>query len=301
MTGLLLLLVGFSVGFFARRVGRLPEQAPQALTLWIIWVSLPALIVRTLHHLQWSSALAVAAAVLWLVFALAAALAWLAVSRGFVSRPVAGTLALCCGLGNTAFVGLPLVELLYGAEGLGPAVFVDQAGSFAALSFLAVPFASAFGGASLSVTAMVRRVFGFPPFLALLFGLVVRPIGVAESLDVVLHRLGEMVVPLALAVVGFRFSLKGVATFWRALVMGLGYKLILAPAVMLLILSLLFGQLEMDSQVAVCQAAMAPMLTAAVLAGEFGFDSKLASALVGVGVPVSLVTVSAWSFLFRQF
>ena len=49
----------------------------------------------------------------WLVFFVPAGVVLLLVRRGG-SREHLGALALCCGLGNTAFVGLPLIEALAG-------------------------------------------------------------------------------------------------------------------------------------------------------------------------------------------
>jgi predicted permease len=78
---------------------------------------------------------------LWLVFFVPAAVALVLVRRGG-SREQLGALALCCGLGNTSFVGLPLIEAIAGKEALGPAAVVDQLGSFLALFVFAIPFAA---------------------------------------------------------------------------------------------------------------------------------------------------------------
>ncbi len=51
------------------------------------------------------------------------------------------------------------------------------------------------------------------------------------------------------------------------------------------------------TRVAVAQAGMAPMVTAGVLATEFNLDARLAAALIAVGTPLSVVTVSLWWWL----
>lgn len=42
------------------------------------------------------------------------------------------------------------------------------------------------------------------------------------------------------------------------------------------------------------EAAMAPMITAAVVARELDLDGEIAQLLVGIGIPLSFATVSIW-------
>jgi predicted permease len=50
-------------------------------------------------------------------------------------------------------------------------------------------------------------------------------------------------------------------------------------------------------QVALLESAMAPMITASILAASYGLHPRLASLMVGVGVPVSFLTLSLWYLL----
>jgi predicted permease len=47
-----------------------------------------------------------------------------------------GCLILTAGLGNTSFLGFPIIEALYGQEGMKTAILVDQPGTFVVLSTL---------------------------------------------------------------------------------------------------------------------------------------------------------------------
>src|SRR3546814_3232858 len=58
------------------------------------------------------------------------------------SRSRIGALTLVAGLGNTSFVGYPLIEALRGQEGLAYAVIADQGGCFIALAVGGVIVAS---------------------------------------------------------------------------------------------------------------------------------------------------------------
>ena len=93
---------------------------------------------------------------MWVVFGLAVLTAFV-VSPRWVSRRTAGGVALACGLGNTAFVGLPMAEAFAGKAGMSLALVVDQLGSFLVLSLIAVPFAAHISGRHASLRMLVRR------------------------------------------------------------------------------------------------------------------------------------------------
>jgi malate permease and related proteins len=297
MNPMALLGICFLLGQVARRTPSVPRETPRVLSWWIISVSLPALVLHSLHGVEWSASLVVGAVVLWLIFVLSAASVTILVRVKWLTVPKAGALGLCAGLGNTAFVGLPMIEAMYGPQGVGPAAFVDQAGSFVALSLLAVPFSAMLGQGSLRFVDIVNRVLRFPPTIALVLALLLRSFEFSYWLDSVLLRLADMLSPLALTVIGWNFSPAGLFGSGKHILLGLSYKLLLAPVLMFGILAAVFGTLGLREQVIVSQAGMAPMLTASVLAAEQKFDAPLASALVTVGVAVSFLTVPLFQWL----
>lgn len=289
-----LLLGCFAIGALARRVKAVPRDAPRVLNLWVLWVSLPALVLLQLHRVTLAPRFFLAAVVLQALFAACAGLAVLAVRRGLLERKVAGALALSAGLGNTAFIGVPLAESLGGPEAVGPAALIDQLGSFLTFSLGAVPFAMAFGGLKATPRVVLARLFTFPPFLALLLALVTRPLPFPPELEALLKRFADLLTPLALASVGWHLTAEGVAGSVKPVAAGLAWKLGLAPAVMLGVLALAGGPFTVVDLVAVAQAAMAPMVTAAVLASEYGLAASVSATMAAVGAVVSFVTVPAW-------
>ena len=50
-------------------------------------------------------------------------------------------------------------------------------------------------------------------------------------------------------------------------------------------------------QVTVFEVAMAPMIGASIVAMENDLDPQLATLLVGIGVPLSFLTVSGWYYV----
>ena len=146
---------------------RLPERVVPLLNGWVLRVALPALVLARIPELDADPALLAPALAPWgrllgaaLLFPLLGrALGW--------SRGVVGCLVITAGLGNTSFVGLPLVGALLGPEALGPAVVADQLGSFLALASAGVVLAALYAGERPDLRELVARLLRFPPLLSL--------------------------------------------------------------------------------------------------------------------------------------
>ncbi|MBM7119241.1 AEC family transporter [Archangium primigenium] len=293
MTSIVALLVAcLLLGLLARRSGRFPEQTAPVLNTYVLYVALPALVLRSIHRLSLVPELLLAALTPWLVFGAA----WLLLRGvgprlGLAPASVAA-LVLSGGLGNTAFVGLPFIEGARGPEGVTVAVVVDQLGSFLVLSTLASLFAARAAARDTRPGALVRKLLTFPPLLALGAGFLSQAWAWPGWMDDVLARLGGSLTPLALFSVGYQLRLSGLAGRGRALVLGLGYKLVLAPLLIALVLLAVPRLDRLVFEVSVLQAAMGPMVTGALLAVEHDLDPDLAVLMVGVGIPLSFLTLA---------
>lgn len=288
-----LLLLCLCLGFFARRVPALPPESHRVLNAWVMYISLPALVFRSIHKANIDVSMMAACACLWLVFAVPAVVSLMLIRRGG-SREHLGALALCSGLGNTAFVGLPLIEALGGQNALGPAAVVDQMGSFLALFLFAMPFAAWLGGKKTTPLQWATKLIRAPAMVALLAALVLRGQTMPVVVGDVIVRFADMLSPLALASIGWQLDFSAFAGNARRIAYGLTWKLVFAPAMVLGLMLLFRGQFGLLERVVVAQAAMAPMVTAGVVAAENRLAPALASALIAVGVPLSLLTVPLW-------
>ncbi|MBN1207030.1 MAG: AEC family transporter [Myxococcaceae bacterium] len=290
-----LLGVCLVLGVLARGSGRFPPQTPLVLNSFVLAVALPPLVLRVVHRLEFRPELLAAAASPWIIFLAAVAFFRLLGPRLGLGRVSVAALVLTGGLSNTAFVGLPMAEALLGREGLAVAVVVDQLGAFLVLATLATLFAAraSAGDASPRPVMLLRKVALFPPFVALVLALALRPWAFPGWLDTVLERLGSTLTPLALFSVGFQLKLGGLRARAGALTLGLGFKLVLAPALVVLGLwALPVAPIVLEATV--LQNAMAPMVSGAILASEHELDPELAALMVGFGIPLSFLTVPLW-------
>ena len=291
MSALLILFVCLALGILCRRYASLPDGIVPGINWWVLNIALPALVLALVPHVTVDARLWFPVAAMHVTFfgawALFATLGrWLGWSRHRI-----GCLTLVCGLGNTSFIGYPMMEALHGKAGLSLAVIADQLGCFPLLAAAGIVVASMYSGRSANAATIARRVLTFPAFLALLARTLVGLLGGwPAAVDKLLMQIGQTLTPLALFSVGLQFRLHLHRDQIGALAAGLGWKLLLAPlAVLGLALAAGVGGLPLT--VGVLQAAMAPMISAAILADQYGLEPRLANTVLGAGILLSLVTI----------
>ena len=301
MAAVSLVLLCLLVGVLLRRSGRLPDEAPAALNGYVINVALPALALLHLHRAPLTVDFVTAAAGAWLMLGCAAGFFALIARRLGLAHGEVGALVLTAGLANTSFVGLPMIEAYLGRDGLPLGIVIDQLGSYLALSTLGLLVAARYSGEKVGPHVMLRRLATFPPLIALVIALVLRPVSVPDAVYTLLARIGDTVAPVALVAVGLQLRLGAIRERLRALSIGLAYKLVLGPALVAAACLALWEPstpaAELARSVMIFEAAMGPMIGAAVVANQFRLDGPLAALMVGLGIPLSLLTAPAWLLL----
>jgi malate permease and related proteins len=291
MSALLLLVACMALGVLVARWAKPPTALAQSLNWWVLNVAFSALVLHLIPTLRFDWQFWFLIASMWLVFLGAWALF---AARGRAlhwTRARIGALTLVCGLGNTSFIGFPMVEALRGQESLKLALVADQLGCFIALAVGGPIVAAVYSGSSTQATTILRRVLLFPPFASLVIGVVASVLGGwPEAADAVFQRLGSTLVPIALFCVGLQFRLQFRAGQTAAIALSLAWKLALAPLLVWLA-GLAIGVSDTILTVAVLESAMAPMISAAILAEQNDLEPQLASTVLGIGIVLSLLTV----------
>lgn len=303
MSNLILLFLCLFLGFFLRKTKLFPENGHLALNAFVINISLSALSLYYIPKITLSFEVIFPVAVAWLNIFLA--IAFFAVLSKYLnwSKTVTGALIMCAGFGNTSFVGIPVIQSIFGENGLKTVMLVDQPGSFVALSTVGIVVANSYSGTKNSGWEILKKIIRFPPFIAFSVAVIfnIFSIQIPTALDEVFSKLGATTVPLALVSVGSQLKWQQPGEYSRPLFWGLFFKLILFPAFIFVLYFIILKQRGKTVEIAFLEAAMAPMITAAIIASTHRLEPKLCNLMVGIGIPLSFLTLAFWYLLMQLY
>jgi predicted permease len=291
MTGLILLFVCLALGIVVAHTVRPATALAPSLNWWVINIALPSMVLDLVPRIHFEPQFWFLTAANWLVF-LGSALLFALLGRSLRwTQARIGALSLVGGLGNTAFVGYPMIEALRGKEGLALAVIGDQTGCFTALTVGGVALTAIYAGREMRPWRIARQIALFPAFIALIVGIALALAGDPFSwVHGICERLAATLTPLALFSVGLQQRLILSRSSLAAIGCGIGWKLLLAPALCYL-LARISGVTGLVLVVGVLQAAMPPMVSAAILAEQYELEPALAGSVLGIGILLSFATV----------
>ncbi len=301
MENLIVIFLLLFLGVGLARLKVLPANSAQTLNLFVVYVSLPALVLLRVPQLSFSSQVIAPLVLPWIMLCVSALLV-LACSRLFHwSREITGALLLMIPLGNTSFFGIPMVAAFFGDSGVPYAVLYDQLGSFPALStYGAIILATYSGGSKPAPAAIVKKILTFPPFIALIIGLFLMGTTLPLVATNILEMVAASLVPVVMVAIGLQITLKLPPGSWGPFGIGLGLRLVVAPVVALF-LCLSLGFSGPAVQVAIFESGMPPMVTAGALAMIAGLAPQLTAALVGLGILASFATLPLLYKLIGMF
>jgi predicted permease len=303
MDNILLIFLCLLVGLGLQRVAAFPKNGHLALNQFIIYVALPALALNYIPKISISTQLLYPLGIAWIGFVLSFLFFWFLGKRMGWSRRLIGCLIITAGLGNTSFVGFPIVQALYGEEGLKTAIIVDQPGSFLVMATLGIITAAIFAKGKPNSKEIVFKILLFPPFIAfiLALGMNLFKLDFNDHFQTVFQKLGATVTPVALVSVGLQLKIDRRSQHWKFLRLGLFFKLLLTPLFFFLLYKIILKGKGLDVDVSVIESAMAPMITGTILASNYGLKPKLSSMMVGIGIPVSFITLVFWYYIVNNF
>ncbi len=274
----------FALGYAAQRFINEPALAVKWLNNYIVYIAMPSIILLKIPALEFNTAMLIPAGFAWL-WALLGGATMLLISRTLhFTKPLEGAAILLTILGNTSFLGYPMVQAFFNDEVLSYAIFYDQLGSFLMLStaglIIIALYAPQESGHTVSLSGIARRVFSFPPFIALLIaGLL--PIQSITSLgEPLLVLLGKTLMPLALLVIGLQFKPQLLPAHRLPLTSAIIVKMMVAPALAYTLLSL-GNAPDTINQATIFEAAMPCMITPGIMAIQAGLSPRFCATLLG--------------------
>ncbi|MDH4319852.1 MAG: AEC family transporter [Desulfobulbaceae bacterium] len=273
------------------KVEAFPKDSAKSFNLYVVYVALPGLILLQVPKLRFSADLLLPILMPWGMLILSALLVLLLGRIFYWPKETTGALLLVVPLGNTSFLGIPMVESFFGAENIPYAVLYDQLGTFLALTtYGTIILAFYAGGRKVTGFFLLKRICTFPPFIALTLALLCICFPYPPLIESLLKPVAASLVPVVMVAVGFQLRVRLPRETIGALGWGLVLKLVAAPLFALGVCS--FWEADsIAARVAVFEAGMPPMITAGALAIVAGLAPELTAAMVGVGIVLSFLTL----------
>ncbi len=291
----ILALVG--VGVALRLTGMLKREDVGVVNALIVYVALPALIFGAIWPAKLTWELARVAGIAWGVTIVGLAAAWLAARLLKLPRETTGAFILVAALGNTGYVGYPVVTMVLGSSALSPAVFYDVFGTVAMFTTVGILLAAHYGEHGGGRVNPAIEFLTFPAVIALLLALALKPVPIPAVVMAWLDVPAKMTVPLVMISVGLSLEWSAAGERSAALATVAGLKLLLLPAVAAGI-ALAIGDVG-SLRLVTLQAGMPAMMLTLVASERFRLDTRFAAAAILVSTAACAVTIPVWQALIR--
>lgn len=290
MLNFVLILIYILIGYSIKGLSFLPTNLAHYLNKFVIYISLPAMILLQIPQLDLNNSVYIPIAIAWIVMALSAVVIFFVSRIMAFPKEVTGALMLVAVLTNSSFIGIPVITAYFGEVSLPYIIIYDQLGTFLALSTYGTIVAAIYSAKSeVSAKIIVSKIALFPPFMTLVIAFLIKDITFYPVVTDTLEILAATIIPFALVAVGLQMQFKLPKEEQVPFGVALVVKLFVAPLIAL-ILCRIFAWEGLIAQVSIMEAGMAPMITAAAMASYIGLAPRLSNAIVGYGILVSFIT-----------
>jgi predicted permease len=296
----ILIALSLLAGLAFRNSKTLPADSYKAINAWVLYIALPAVSLKYIPSLTWTTQMLLPAAspiIVWMG-------GWLTVTLYSAIRPLSpgtkGSLKLSSGLSNTAFLGFPLIAAYYSEKEISIAIICDQL-TFITLSTIGMIAAiRASESEELSIKNVLKKLYTFPPLIVFILALVLPNFIDISPINPLLDKLIATMGPLALFSIGLQLNFNDWKAELQPMLVGLFYKLLLAPALVTGI-ALLLKQQGMIAKISVFEAAMPTLVVGSLVATQYNLNPKLANLMVGIGILLSFITTAFWWFVMENY
>lgn len=286
-----------ALGYLAGRTGFFSEAATAALTKFVFYFALSAMLLKFSANLNlkdvidwpyiWAYLIGTSA-----IYLVATTVALLR-KRGVEEAAVE---AQCAAIGNTGFLGIPMLTLLFGPEAIGP-VMLCLAVDLVVFSSLIVILITGSRDGRLSPAVLRTVALGLvknPMIVAIVAGFAWSATGwpIPGPANEVLTILGAAATPGALFAIGA--SLAGKSAERLSVAGWLSFaKLVLHPAAVALMALVVFAVDPFKAGVMIAAAALPVAGNVYILAQHYGVAPTRVSAAILVSTTLSILTVSS--------
>ncbi len=285
-------------GYLAKLTKILKQKQARSFLDFAIIFALPCLIFDKIYHLDldFSLVFLILTGLFSSVFS-----SFVAVLLGkifsFSKNTLVSMFLLSC-FGNTIFVGVPVVSGLFkDPQFSSEAIFYDAIATTIAISLFG-PFILSFANKNrVNFKENIKKIATFPPFLALILGLILKPISLPEFIFEPLRLFGACATPTALFAIGLSLAFTAIKSSYQATIIVIFAKMLLTPLVFIFLLKLFSLNLTKSSIVAIIESAVPTMTLAGAMVMKAKLDSNLAVSAIAFGILFSFISMPSLIFI----
>ncbi len=278
-------------GYISKLIKVLKQKQSRSLFDFVVVFALPCLIFDKIYHLNFNFSL------ILLIFA------------GFISTSLAGIISVIIGrvfkfskptilsmfvlsaFGNTLFVGMPVVSNVFGEEFVGEVIMYDSLAGAIPISILVPLILAMNNGEKVTIVKNIKTIIYFPPFIGLVLGLALKGFEIPEFVFAPIRMFGGSATPVALFAIGLSLGFNAIKSSYKSTVIVLFMKMILAPAIFILILQCFGAAFDKSTLIAVLESSMPTATIVCVMVMKAKLDSNLAASSVAFGLVLSVITL----------
>lgn len=290
LTTFLTIFIILLIGFLAKRFDLLSANEGETINKVVVYLAMPFLVFRSLYdaNLALIPTLGKFPIIGFISAFLVGILSYVLFTSMKLPDKQKYALISVIIMGNTGFVGFPVIMGVFGTSGLVRAIFFNITDVLMMIIVYLI-FVIKFGG---EYKEVVKRIFSFPVLWGLIFGLIfnfyhiqIGTIGIN-----IINYLADMTIPLIILSLGLSMSFKGFGKKFGLTLTGSILKLFVYPFFAFFILKL-FGISGFDNEIALIESAMPSAMLSISYVMEFGLDVELTSDIIVFDTLLSLITL----------
>lgn len=289
------LFIMMGVGLLARKRGYMSDEAKRGMTDILINIVTPAIVISSFsgefEHDKVSNALIVLAGAV-IMHVILCSLSFLLFKKEEKDRRAVLRFAFI--FGNFGFIGFPVLQSLFGIDGVFYGAMFTAAFYMFSWTFGVSLFAKKTG-----IKDKLKSIFNIP-FISVVVGFLmyISPFRLPDFLQSPINAIGAMNTPLSMLIIGSSFAeirFKEIFTEGKIYIVA-AMRLLAVPVcaaciTALLNLSGIVSFHGIPYQVVIIEEAMPCAAYAAIFAAKFGSDVKFASKVVAIATAASVLTI----------
>ena len=295
------------IGYVAARLGWFSESMAQGLARFVFDYAIPLLLVRMFSGARLPNQVPIE---LWVgfytpvfaVYALGILLSARQFDRGFMEQVIAG---FGCAFGNTVLLGLPIVLLFFGDDGIVPffiLISVHGLSLFTVTTVLLEYGRNAKNSLRTLPFEVFKGLVKNPIIVGIAVGLILNraAIPLPGPIDQVAEYMQQAVAPCALFSLGASLTRYGLVGRLQESLQLIAMKMLLMPALVWILTSVVFELSPLVAMVATLTAAQPVGVNVYLFAQRYHSAQALATTSVFLSTVFSIATLPLLLYLFQD-